>query len=172
MQNLARHRHLFVRKKEYTLGLEIAFVIGTLVCVVGAMPHPTSATFFLESFTPKHLRNIAVCCCAAVKNKENRAKLRKIDCAGKENAGKGLASMESSAGKPLTSSSTIKTPRKELRTTSPQGAGMKGSATSEGQKDNFFCGTKVFSKCQHDRLSLSCMHEKNGYAAVTITTKK
>ena len=28
-----------------------------------------------------------------MKNKENRAKLRKIDCAGKENAGKGLASM-------------------------------------------------------------------------------
>ena len=80
--------------------------------------------------------------------------------------------LESSAGKPFTSSSTIQTPRQELRTTSPQGAGMKGSATSEGQKDNFFCGTKVFSKRQHDRLSLSCMHAKNGDAAVTITTKK
>ena len=56
--------------------------------------------------------------------------------------------------------------------TSPQGAGMKGSATSEGQKDNFFCRTKVISKCQHDRVSLSCMHPKKGDAAVTITTKK
>ena len=36
--------------------------------------------------------------------------------------------LESSAGKPFTSSSTIQTPRQELRTTSPQGAGMKGSA--------------------------------------------
>ena len=80
--------------------------------------------------------------------------------------------LESSAGKPFTSSWTIQTPRQELRTTSPQGTGMKGSATSEGQKDNFFCGTKVFSKGQHDRLSLSCMHAKNGDAAVTITTKK
>ena len=79
--------------------------------------------------------------------------------------------LESSAGKPFTSSSTTQTPRQELRTTSPQGAGMKGSATSEGQKDIFFCGTKVFSKRQHDRLSLSCMHAKNGDAVVTITTE-
>ena len=71
--------------------------------------------------------------------------------------------LESSAGKPFTSSSTIQTPRQELRTASPQCAGTKGSATSEGQKDNFFCRTKVFSKRQHDRLSLSCMHAKNGW---------
>ena len=45
---------------------------------------------------------------------------------------------ESSAGKPVTSRSTIQTTRQKLRTTSPHGAGMKGSATSEGQKDNFF----------------------------------
>ena len=32
-----------------------------------------------------------------MKNKENRAKLRKIESAGTENAGKGLASMGSSA---------------------------------------------------------------------------
>ena len=80
--------------------------------------------------------------------------------------------LESSAGKPFTSSSTMQTPRQELRATSPKGAWLKGSATSEGQKDNFFCGTKVFSKRQHDRLSLSCMHAKNGDTVVTITTKK
>ena len=50
--------------------------------------------------------------------------------------------LESSAGKPFTSSSTIQTPRQELRTTSPQGAVM--CATSEGQEDNSFCRTKVF----------------------------
>ena len=50
--------------------------------------------------------------------------------------------LESSAGKPVTSRSTIQTPRQELRTTSPHSAGMKGSATSEGQKDNFFCRRK------------------------------
>ena len=79
--------------------------------------------------------------------------------------------LEASAGKPFASSSTIQTPRQEMRTTSPQGTGMKGSSTSEGQKDNFFCGTKVFSKRQYDRLSLSSIHAKNGDAAVTITTK-
>ena len=54
--------------------------------------------------------------------------------------------LESSAGKPLTSSSTIQTPiaRRELRTTPLQGAGMKGSATSEGQNTNFFNRLKVF----------------------------
>ena len=39
-------------------------------------------------------------------------------------------------------------------------ARMKGSASSEGQNDNFFCRTKVFSKRQQHRLSLSCMHAK------------
>ena len=63
--------------------------------------------------------------------------------------------LESSADKPVTSRSTIQTPRQELRTTSPHSAGMKGSATSEDQKDNFFCRRKVFSKREHDRLSLS-----------------
>ena len=48
---------------------------------------------------------------------------------------------------------------------------MEGSATSEGQNDNFFYRTKVFSKRQHDRLSFSCMHAKNGDAGVTMTTK-
>ena len=48
---------------------------------------------------------------------------------------------------------------------------MKGSATSEGQNDNFFFRTKVFSKRQQHCLSLSCMNAKNGDAAVTITTK-
>ena len=79
--------------------------------------------------------------------------------------------LESSAGKPFTSSSTIQTPRQELRTTPRQGARMEGSATSEGQNDNFFCRTKVFSKRQHDRLLFSCMHAKHGDAGVTITTK-
>ena len=53
-----------------------------------------------------------------------------------------------------------------------QGARMEGSATSEGQNDNFFYRTKVFSKRQHDRLSFRCMHTKNGDAGVAITTKK
>ena len=79
--------------------------------------------------------------------------------------------LELSAGKPFTSSSTIQTPRQELRTTSPQGVGMKGSATSEGQTDNFFCRSRIFSKGQDDRVCLSCMHAKNGDAVVTITTK-
>ena len=79
--------------------------------------------------------------------------------------------LESSAGKPFTSSSANQTPRQELRTTPLQGARMEGSATSEGQNDNFFYRTKVFSKRQHDRLSFSCMHAKNGDAGVTITTK-
>ena len=71
--------------------------------------------------------------------------------------------LESSAGKPFTSSSANQTPRQELRTTPLQGARMEGSATSEGQNDNFFYRTKVFSKRQHayDRLSFSCMHAKN-----------
>ena len=51
------------------------------------------------------------------------------------------------------------------------GVGMKVSATLEGQKDNFFYRTKVFSKCQQHHLSLSCMHARNDDAAVTITTK-
>ena len=49
---------------------------------------------------------------------------------------------------------------------------MKGSATSEGQNDNVFYRTKVFSKLQQHRLSLGCMHAKNGDPTVTITTKK
>ena len=80
--------------------------------------------------------------------------------------------LESSAGKPFTSCSANQTPRQELLTTPLQGAGMKGSATSEGQNDNFFYRTKVFSKCKQHRLSLSCIHAKNGDAAVTLTTKK
>ena len=49
--------------------------------------------------------------------------------------------LESSAGKLFTSSSANQTPRQELRTTPLQGARMEGSATSEGQNDNFlFCG--------------------------------
>ena len=80
--------------------------------------------------------------------------------------------LESSAGKPFTSSSANQTSRLELRTTPLQGARMEGSATSEDQNDNFFYRTKVFSKRQHDRLSFSCMHAKNGDAGVTITTKK
>ena len=80
--------------------------------------------------------------------------------------------LESSAGKPFTSSSANQTPRQELRRTPMHGARMEGSATSEGQNDNFFYRTKVFSKPQHDRLSFSCMHAKNGDAGVTITTKK
>ena len=79
--------------------------------------------------------------------------------------------LESSPGKPFTSSSANQTPRQELRTTPLQGARMEGSATSEGQNDNFFYRTKVFSKRQHDRLSFSCMHAKNGDAGVTIITK-
>ena len=54
--------------------------------------------------------------------------------------------LESSAGKPFTSSSANQTPRQELRTTPLQGARMEGSATSEGQNDNFFYRTKVFFK--------------------------
>ena len=80
--------------------------------------------------------------------------------------------LESSAGKPFTFSSANQTPRQELRTTPLQGARMEGSATSEGQNDNFFYRTKVFSKRQHDHLSFSCMHAKNGGAGATITTKK
>ena len=93
--------------------------------------------------------------------------------------------LELRAGKPLTSSSTVRIPRQELRTTSPQGTGMKGSATSEGQIDKFFRRTKVLKtfvlqkkmslkvwKRQRDRLPLSCMHGKKGDAAVTITTEK
>ena len=80
--------------------------------------------------------------------------------------------LESSAGKPFTSSSANQTPRQELRTTPLQGARMEGSATWEGQKDNFFYRTKLFSKRQHDCLSFSCMHAKNGDAGVTITTIK
>ena len=80
--------------------------------------------------------------------------------------------LESSDGKPFTSSSANQTPRQELRTTPLQGARMEGSAILEGQNDNFFCRTKVLSKRQHDRLSFSCMHAKNGDAGVTITTKK
>ena len=79
--------------------------------------------------------------------------------------------LESSAGKPFSSSSANQTPTQELRTTRMQGARMEGSATSEGQNDNFFHRTKVFSKRQHDRLSCSCMHAKNGDAGVTITPK-
>ena len=79
--------------------------------------------------------------------------------------------LESSAGKPFTSSSANQTPRQELRTTPRQGARMEGSATPEGQNDNFFRRTKVFSKRQHDRLLFSCMHAKHGDAGVTITTK-
>ena len=80
--------------------------------------------------------------------------------------------LESSDGKPFTSNSANQTPRQELRTTPLQGARMEGSATSEGQNDNFFYRTKVVSTRQHDRLSFSCMHAKNGDAGVTITTKK
>ena len=79
--------------------------------------------------------------------------------------------LESSAGKPFTSSSANQTPRQELRTTPLQAARMEESATSEGQNDNFFYRTKVFSKRQHDCLLFSCMHAKNGDAGVTITTK-
>ena len=80
--------------------------------------------------------------------------------------------LELSADKPFTLSSANQTPRQELRTTPLQGARKEGSPTSEGQNDNFFFRTEVFSKRQHDRLSFSCMHAKNGDAAATITTKK
>ena len=50
--------------------------------------------------------------------------------------------LESSAGKPFTSSWANQTPRQELRTTPLKGARMEGSATSEGQNDNFFYRTK------------------------------
>ena len=68
--------------------------------------------------------------------------------------------LESSAGKQVTSSSTIQTPRQELRTTSPQGAGMKGSATSEGQKDNFSAERRSFQSVNMIAcLSAACMRK-------------
>ena len=72
--------------------------------------------------------------------------------------------LESSAGKPFTSSSANQTPRQELRTTPLQGARMhmEGSATSECQNNTFFYRTKVLKVC---------MHAKNGGAGVTITKK-
>ena len=51
--------------------------------------------------------------------------------------------LESSAGKPFTSSSTIQTPRPELRTTSPQGGGgggLGGGGGGEGKRN--FRGSK------------------------------
>ena len=66
--------------------------------------------------------------------------------------------LESSAGKRQLPAQQFQTPRQELRTTLLHGVGMEGSATSEGQNDNFFCRTKVFSKGQQHRLSLSCTH--------------
>ena len=80
--------------------------------------------------------------------------------------------LESSTRKPFTSSSSNQTSRQELRTTPLQGVRTEGSATSEGQNDNFFYRTKVFSKRQHDRLSFSCIQAKNGDAGVTITAKQ
>ena len=59
--------------------------------------------------------------------------------------------LESSAGKPFTSNSANKTQRQGVGTTALRVAEMKGSATSEGQNDKFFCRTKVFSKCQQHR---------------------
>ena len=53
--------------------------------------------------------------------------------------------LESSAGKAFTSSSANETSRQELRTTPLQGARIEGSATWEGQNENFFYRTKVFS---------------------------
>ena len=56
--------------------------------------------------------------------------------------------------------------------------GMKGSATSEGQNNHFFCRTKVFSKRQQHRLSLGSMYAREKWRRygnqnfVTITTKK
>ena len=65
LQNFARRRQLFVRKKRCTLGLELAIVLSELwfVLLVQCRTQRTPL-FFLESFMPKHLRSIAVCCCA------------------------------------------------------------------------------------------------------------
>ena len=67
--------------------------------------------------------------------------------------------LELSAGKPFTSSSANQTPRQELRTSPLQGAGLKGSATSEGQNDNSFCRTKVFFKASAGSL-VSQLHAR------------
>ena len=61
--------------------------------------------------------------------------------------------LELSAGKPFTSSSAYQTQRQELGTTLLRLAGMKESATSECQNDDFFYRTKVFSK----RNSIACL---------------
>ena len=52
--------------------------------------------------------------------------------------------LESSAGKPFTSSSANQTQRQELRTTPLEGARMEGNTTSEGQNDNFSTERRFF----------------------------
>ena len=54
---------------------------------------------------------------------------------------------------------------------STAGCGDEEKRNFRGPKRQLFHRTKVFSNRQKHRLSLSCMHAKNGDAAVTITTK-
>ena len=54
-----------------------------------------------------------------------------------------------------------------------QGVGTKVSATLdlEGRNDNFFYRTKIFSKRQQYRLSLSGMHAKGGFVILILEYK-
>ena len=49
-----------------------------------------------------------------------------------------------------------------------QGVGTKVSATLEGRNDNFVYRTKIFSKRQQYRLSLSDMHAKGGFVILIL----
>ena len=66
---------------------------------------------------------------------------RKIDLQTTLSSG---SQLESSAGKPFTSSSAHQTPRQELRKTPLQGARMEGSAASKGQNNNFSTERRFF----------------------------